>query len=164
MTNKPTQQREIKFRAWDFENKVMFNDVAWTHEDLYVDEDILFSVFKGIDSWEFEDLGYILIDDGIYFVENKFKYMQYTCLKDRNGREIYEGDILVTGNVDERYDIWSEDDYGYTVVVWYKDGFACDGKWVYEAEDDDSIFCLKFCRVIGNIYENPNLLENNNEE
>ena len=72
--------------------------------------------------------------------------MQYTGLKDKNGKEIYEGDILRDDRVDEYnlYEIkWNE--YGT-----YADGLE-DEIWEDVAND--------YLEVIGNIYENPELLK-----
>ncbi|MHC1568707.1 MAG: YopX family protein [Candidatus Syntropharchaeia archaeon] len=119
--------REIKFRAWD-ENRekwVYFRldeIVNINHESLTDDE------------WAFIQLK----DVG-----------QYTGLKDKNGREVYEEDIVrfkdwwdeeMVGEV--RY---SEKDMAFTIVNDFWDGFP-----MMYADDIE---------VIGNIYENPELLE-----
>jgi hypothetical protein len=65
---------------------------------------------------------------------------QYTGIKDAKGNEVYEGDIL-------------QDDDGFIDLVKYnEEGYYHAGDW------DGSDF--KYCKVIGNIYENPELLEN----
>ena len=68
--------------------------------------------------------------------------MQYTGLKDKNGKEIYDGDIL------------KNEDYNRTRVM--------------EWENDVVPFCFDYYEspgdweIIGNIYENPELLKTNN--
>ena len=69
-------------------------------------------------------------------------FMQYTGLKDKNGKEIYEGDILQF--VDR-----GGDTYGRTFLM----------KWVEEQGAWTFYFPKKDAIVIGNIYENPELLD-----
>jgi len=94
--------------------------------------------------------------------KEQYKIMQYTGLKDKNGTEIYFGDILGTYNDNSEYDIWDYSEHGYTVVqenshelgVIYSD-------WAMTCfRGDESVFAQEFVKVIGNIYENPELLEN----
>lgn len=70
--------------------------------------------------------------------------MQYTGLKDKNGKLIYEGDIISRG-----------EDRG---VIKYDDETAS-----YYIRWKESETFIEDCEVIGNIYENPELLEVNNE-
>lgn len=121
--------REIKFRAWDKqEKKMQYNDditimVKWTtDEPLPLNRN---------------------------FEENDLQLMlQYTGLKDKNGKEIYEGDIV---EYFEEYMDGSMDDESQIEEIEYIDGcFYPIGNSLYSGNNIE---------VIGNIYENPELLE-----
>ncbi len=115
--------REIKFRIWDKFNKKMYfqNEISVgiLPEDFYVIENL----------------------DGKIIVQPESAIlMQYTGLKDKNGKEIYEGDLLKSltyneGDIDE--------------VIW-EDALSIE-PFLYYMQPDDF-------EVIGNIYENPELL------
>lgn len=83
---------------------------------------------------------------------------QYTGLTDKNGKRIFEGDIIILRGQDLPH--WYED--GQRVVVEYDDsGFLplCE----YDSDCGDYVFAEE-CEVIGNIHDNPELLEGSAED
>lgn len=122
--------RELKFRVWSNYWKKFA-----TEAELYMD--------GSVDAI-FED------DDGVPHHENTDMVIeQYTMLRDKNGKEIYEGDIVAY-------------DYGFgTYIVTYR---RYDASFVLEDDDREEIINLilsghPFYKVVGNIHENPKLLE-----
>ena len=117
--------REIKFRAWAME--VM----------LYSGKDFTTIPVNG-QALATKDGGMAL----------NFKLMQYTGLKDKNGKEIYEGDIISCRGGAIRSVFFRQDYADY--------GAAPNGKL------DDACSAWVICEngeIIGNIYSNPELLE-----
>ena len=122
--------REIKFRAWHKEEKII-------GEVLGIDilhKEIFFSN-EDVDCYEHTDF-------------KDIELMQYTGLKDMREKEIYEGDILSGGNNEEHYK-----------VIFENGSFMAE----FEGDFDEYSFDLidvvaQGCEVVGNIYENPELL------
>lgn len=116
--------REIKFRIFNKHTKQMIYDTGMAMRDMF-------------------ENGFVTEDEHRYL-------MQYTGFKDKNGREIYEGDIIM--QLSER----TYDDF--TGVVKF-----IDGSYVIESADGKTSVYLfdevAFNVLIGNIYENPELLE-----
>ena len=134
--------REIKFRAWDGEKMHHSNLLAlhegftWDHGRKYLHDST---------QWENED--------GFCWSP---ALMQYTGLKDKNGKDIYEGDIINSkrGN---GYDF----DADYAFAVKFDNGaFRSDNTDVllWDYIRPKRITELTNYEVIGNIYENPELL------
>lgn len=118
--------REIKFRAWVSDTRTM---VSW--------EEINSDFQRAHDT--------TLID---YINAPECHVMQYTGLKDRNGKEIYEGDI-VEGRL-----------HGRCVVEYRSASFGIVGGQPHGFRNNESLGYYPFnLEVIGNIWENPELLE-----
>ena len=93
--------------------------------------------------------------------------MQCTGLKDKNGKLIYEGDLLKPfEEEDERVEVvWSEEKARFELMIQWTD--PCYWNGLYEETRkgrdyyDFDDFYVKDFEVIGNVYENPELLEVN---
>ena len=137
--------RELKFRAWNIPNKLMYYDIQ-----------------KGVMT---EKNGILQIGTSFGAICNDAgsKVMQFTGLKDKNNKEIYEGDIIEY----TQHRAYNLERFKAKVV--YDNERACFGYLkenpvmpnfinsfteTDELEDD----FLFYCEVIGNIYENSDLL------
>ena len=86
----------------------------------------------------------------------KLELMQFTGLKDKNGKEIYEGDVVDVQNEEQFKIEWFED-----TASWIGVGVQTGkGRWFENREMFEREFQISSIKseVIGNIYENPELL------
>jgi uncharacterized phage protein (TIGR01671 family) len=83
---------------------------------------------------------------------------QYTGLKDKNGVEIYEGDIVEIDNFPYEIDFHGGAFHVRDIRA-RDENFGEDGEDYYYFHDDLLVEHRFICKVIGNIYENPELLE-----
>ena len=120
----------IKFRAWDKEDTQMRDVLA-------------VNFYHRVLSVEYE--GDQFVQDGM----NRFILMQYTGLKDKDGVEIYEGDVI-TEEIGEGEYLFAE--------VTYKDGCFLGKEQNFKPEYPISDFVKG--KVIGNVYQNPELIKN----
>jgi len=130
--------REIKFRAWIKEDKKMENVKTMDFTD---------KTIRCLKKNEFIN-AYLLRRVSFDDVE----LMQYTGLKDKNGKEIYENDLISCNKYKN-------------IVVFFENGCF---KVKYSKNDTTNVTCTldtfleKYkCKISGNVYENKNLLEEN---
>lgn len=126
--------RETEYRAWDKETKKIYKvrDLTFdSHGKLYK-----ISVFVNDYFYQWHD-------------SERYILMQYTGLKDKNGKEIYEGDIV--HYCSEDIDVISEIGFDESLLAYAM--YSWEGNYIFGYEPP-SVF-----EVIGNIYENPNLVE-----
>jgi uncharacterized phage protein (TIGR01671 family) len=125
--------REIKFRAWDKELKKMYSNINLNRFEP--------SCRGFVPVFYTEDyLDNCLEEDN----KDKFILMQYTGLKDKNGKEIYEGDVV-------EWEVYGEESKlvkRKTHIYFFHDG------WRFPS-------AVPICslKVIGNIHDNPKLID-----
>nr|DAS22423.1 MAG TPA: YopX protein [Caudoviricetes sp.] len=133
-----------KFRAWDKELQTML-DVS------------LIDFKKGVlvgEHWEFGETNFMNFDEIVL--------MQSTGLKDKNGQEIFEGDIVKRDGIKRpevvRFGEWIDvDSLGYKeqYIGFYFESEHEGQEWLHSVEPQFN----HLYKIIGNIYENPELLE-----
>ena len=145
--------REIKCKAWDIKTKKMreVHSISFHNKrDIYHYNES--NTPKVINLW-----GYDIIEQKdivLHRESNEVILLEYTGLKDKNGKAIYEGDILKLVLVDwsdVQEDIFTVSSDNFVEDVCYLKAIVSHAKDV-ESETDS-------IEVIGNIYEHKHLLE-----
>lgn len=127
ISSRGSMGREIKFRAWAHASKVMFFP-------------------ETVDGWE--------LCGGVPHPLPNTTIMQYTGMKDKNGKEIFEGDILSLAQCKpaEYKVVFREGAFCLAFINGkFKDEFALDIHYIQHSGNQTST-------IIGNIYENPELI------
>lgn len=129
--------REPKFRAWDKVTERYYAVDSLVYDD---DGNLCEVYLAGIQINESNPNANVRLP-------NEVVLEQYTGLKDKNGKEIYEGDVVDDGYSNICEIRWSEKLAGFKAVD-EKDGYATNVWLVSE-----------YGKVIGNVHENPELLK-----
>lgn len=147
-------ERETKFRIWDKHSKRFIDNEVGTHVgshwclDAFTGEliDFQWAVSEGVDTRTPYKSNYYF--DGKELINPRYVVQQYTGLKDKNGKDIYEGDILTGEFYDTEYlhsniitssVVWNDVRAGFNIgsILWFRPSL----------------------QVIGNIFENKELLK-----
>ena len=132
--------REYKFRVWDTENKEMLKVQELDFEDTFYGGRLSIRTDQYNDYFDIEDM--IL--------------MQYTGLKDKNGKEIYEGDIIFDSFYERKAKVvFLEGAFWLDYIDDFKEYKTIHKRYQLLANYDNK----SVLEVIGNIYDNKKLLE-----
>lgn len=137
--------REIKFRV-AMKSDILKNNKSWVIEEMKNYSSLCF--FKNDEGTGFE------LNNVYSSQEREMHIMQFTGLKDKNGKDIYEGDILLM-NYDLPYyeGIKHKNGKALVIVKYEKTNCIEFGSIIgYEIDNEEA-------EVIGNIYQNKELLE-----
>jgi hypothetical protein len=121
--------REIKFRVWD--GSAMYDATAYP-------------------DWSLDNFVNMHLMAPEYRPDpERYKLMQFTGLKDKNGKEIYEGDILSEGGISGMRVVWAKELASFALT---RNG------WMYPHYFGEGVKPAN-CSIVGNVHENPELLK-----
>lgn len=128
--------REILFRG------KRIADGKWMYGLPSYDE---YGNIEEIQVWDGEDISFCLVDPETI--------CQYTGLTDKNGKKIWEDDIL-EGHLDDKF----PEDVTREKVIWHESGWKTEEPGCVDKEYLDEFGAENF-EVVGNVFDNPELLE-----
>jgi len=137
--------RTIKFRAWNKSTKIMVDLLKIT--PLALSDSMNTQL-------ELQGMSGLFIP-----FSKEFELLQFTGLLDKNGKEIYEGDIM-SDNCGNKFTVIFSDK-----LVWDGSGSEHSGFYFNYYPDEDGYIDMDFhttpleYHIIGNIFENPELIE-----
>ena len=139
--------REIKFRVY-LDKMYYQNEYNEYNTNLvgidFFNKTVTFVAYT--DGEEIDNLEKYSFDENDFLYEKDLKIMQYTGSKDKNNKEIYEGDIFYIGSKKILY-----------IVEWID--FGVKGRQIRNKSWIGLDYWKDDIEVIGNIYENPELME-----
>jgi uncharacterized phage protein (TIGR01671 family) len=144
--------REIKFRAWvkpgtqpELDGRIIpVEEMEWNYRS---NDELLYVILPDPSG-----------GDGAWEVETKnMELMQFTGVTDQDGRDIYEGDIVTGDRPHYINEVKGVVKYGALAFCFI--GESEDGKEWVDTVTNPTMTQLDHIEVIGNIYENPELLE-----
>jgi len=133
--------REFKFRAWGVKNKVMYQVVRLECANSGKSAMLGVATFDPHNGYEEHETS-----------SSEIELMQYTGIQDNAGKDIYEGDILRSKSgklLTPEYMSIPADFYNRKCFV--------VGGWAFHSSDEDYEDCPLESKIVGNIYENPQL-------
>ena len=131
--------RDIEFRVWDIKENIMLYETNWweivseNDDDYYIEE-----------RYPYYDLLTNLFELDVNYAPDRYIVMQYTGLKDKNCKKVFEGDIVMFD-----YEWTNPNETG--VITWNKNTASFQIKGHIPSS---SMKHLSNMKVIGNIYEN----------
>ena len=154
------EKRITKFRVWNKELKTMDYDGG-----------VLYDLF----GFNIHDCKYLCLNRFILDISDQFDLMQFTGAHDKQGKEIYEGDLIKWREQVGRDESVKSNDDIFGIVLWDREGCKfivsqiTKGTWTYKVGDslfehdtefysyNGEVFSWNDLEVIGNIYENSDL-------
>ena len=132
--------REAKLKAWVKERKIMADVLIVNYKEstvqLPIETDVTDDYWWDETVWSFEEI----------------ELLQYTGLNDKNGKEIYEGDVVKY--LDGEFSFIAK--VAWSDWMWYLEGINPKESFMFDDVADNETADVE---IIGNIYEHPHLLE-----
>jgi len=153
--------RELKFRVWSVDNKQFVKSIYHAHTECYICISAMFG-----NPVIFSQYG-----EEVELHETKYIIQQYTGLKDKNGKGVYEGDIVKINRcyirpfvnekqqIDYKFIDDGEVEVGQVLWGWNTQKYLVSYEHIRHDDIEDFDKPSHRVEVIGNIFENPELLK-----